>query len=280
MRVDCRFRIPHLPRLASAPVPPDLPFAVQSPHLGSIEYTGHADDLRSHLQSQHVNLWVIRHGETAANVAGPKWNPILAGQSETPLTEHGRQEARQAAGQLYQDLGGDAWLRQAAANPARLPVIYAGPLSRARQTAQATVDYLQDRAKALGLPALPLAIQSEQRLTEIGFGRFEMRHGLSLMLHHPIFALTYNVAAGLGEDFLHRFPGGESRMDVMARVQSFLEDVAQQNAGRTVLLFSHNETIDGAEALLHEARQRRSGALRARMIPNATPCDTTPYRLV
>jgi broad specificity phosphatase PhoE len=263
--------------LQEVPIAPGLPYRVQSHKSGAIEYQGSGEtDLHRLLKESGVRIFTIRHGETEANAAAPLYNSLLAGQVETPLTATGEAEARQAAAQLYDDLGGDKWL--ASADVSKLPVIYAGPLSRAQKTAQATVDYLTAQVDRLNQAGRigdaqademnkALAIRTDPRLTEISFGAYEMHHGLDLAAHHPEFAVDYVAHTGKGIDFLHRFPKGEARMDVMARVDGFLRDVAQRDKGRTVLLFSHNETIDCAQAMM----QSGAGTLRAHLTANASP---------
>ena len=56
---------------------------------------------------------------------------MIRGQVETPLTAKGRQQAAAAAEQLLAQLGGEAWLQRASADPSQLPVIYSSPLARA-----------------------------------------------------------------------------------------------------------------------------------------------------
>ena len=73
-------------------------------------------------------LYIVRHGQTVANV-----QQRYAGQSETPLTEQGMQDAK-AAGQAAQALG--------------LDVIISSPLSRAHDTAKiiaAEIDYPEEK---------------------------------------------------------------------------------------------------------------------------------------
>ena len=76
----------------------------------------------------------------------------------------------------------------------------------------------------------------------------------------------------LGIDFVHRFPGGESRCDVLLRVDSFLDHVATHHPGRTVLIFAHMRTIAMAQQDLGQM-PLEDGKMRevTRHIRNATP---------
>jgi broad specificity phosphatase PhoE len=84
---------------------------------------------------------LVRHGQTASSA-----RRAYSGRSDIPLTDTGREQARQAARQLA-GAGVDA--------------VVTSPLVRARDTAQAIAD-------ATGAP---LAV--DERLTEIDYGAFE-----------------------------------------------------------------------------------------------------------
>lgn len=81
-------------------------------------------------------FWFLRHGETVANAAG-----VIAGALDTPLTALGRQQAAQAADHLVGQ---------------GIAAIWASPLVRARDTAQAVAD-------RLGLPVQLLDDLAERR---------------------------------------------------------------------------------------------------------------------
>jgi len=84
---------------------------------------------------------------------------------------------------------------------------------------------------------------------------------------------------GKGVDFIHTFPHGESRSNVIQRVDHFLQDVAAHDKGRTIVLFCHLETIVAAQTILGKT-QIDNGRLRvnAAEIKNATPIALTQWQ--
>ena len=84
---------------------------------------------------------LVRHGQTASSARS-----AYSGRSDIPLTDAGREQARQAAQQLV-GAGVDA--------------VITSPLIRARDTAQAIAD-------ATGAP-----LTVDERLTEVDYGAFE-----------------------------------------------------------------------------------------------------------
>lgn len=89
-------------------------------------------------------LYFVRHGQSEMNVA-----QRFAGSTDTPLTELGRQQAKDA-GKIAQDLG--------------LDLIISSPSSRALETAQII-------AKEIGYPVE--AIQTSKLLMEQDYGTLE-----------------------------------------------------------------------------------------------------------
>lgn len=256
---------------AVAPAPLErgsLPRGMVEVGGGAVRYGPGAGALRSRLEERGVSLVGLRHGQTEMN-ARPA--PVLCGQNETPLTPHGRAQAATAARQIFEELGGDDILSR----PELLPVIYSSPLSRARDTAQALLDLVAERAAALGVEAPALPVVADERLLEIHFGSCEMSTVAEFRADRPEFARTWDSFDGEGVNFMERFPGGESRADVVNRVSSFLEDVARRHPRRTVVTVCHQETLVAARAALGLARTAE-GKLRA---DAPTVLNATPMRL-
>jgi probable phosphoglycerate mutase len=139
-------------------------------------------------------LYFIRHGETDWNAEGR-----LQGQTEIPLNARGR---RQAAGLAASIMSG----RLEGVDRARfadLP-IYSSPMERARQTLDILMEALGARASAP---------QLDDRLKEIGFGRWEGRTWREIVQAEP-------DSAAERERNKWNFvpPGGESYADVERRV--------------------------------------------------------------
>ena len=258
--------------LESTPLPPGLGLKEVDKAQGSLAYAG-PPALRNRLEVAAVKLIGLRHGQSESNAEGQTGPPIVSGQSESPLTAKGREQAAQAAQQLYQQLGGDPWLQQAAQDPSKLPVVYSSTLSRASDTAQALVDLVDQRSQELGTP-VHLPVWPERRLLEMHFGRYEQKPVSQFVKEHPVMAANWDSRRGKGVDFQHRFPEGESRLDVMIRVASLLDEVAEKHKGRTVLLVCHQETLVGVRTALGLSRQR-DGRIRSdsQEIQNAVPIN-------
>ena len=226
---------------------------------GSISPGLESKRIETELDEYSVKLIAVRHGQSQVNAQAEELGaPILCGQTDSPLTSKGAAQAELAADKLYAELGGDNWLQQSAAHPKSLPKIFCGPLTRARQTAQATSTLITARAQQMARVGLLTAQQAtlvaaavqpevDERITEMNYGVYEQRPLAQLQQEQPEFARRWDGYKGQGIDFLHRFPEGESRSDVMLRVGSFLEDLPRRYAGRTVIMFSHLEAIAAAQ---------------------------------
>lgn len=225
------------------------------------------------LEKLGVQLIGVRHGESEANASGG--GAILSGRGDSPLTAKGRQQAREAAAKLFEEMGGVNWLARAANNPQNLPVLLASPLCRAYDTALALRDLLVAEAEKLPLTAQQLdnvrhlAVEKDADLQEINFGQCEGLNAKDVAQTYPNF--------GKGVDFTHRFPGGEAGLDVMERMDAFLNRVEERHAGRTVIFFGHTMSLGLGQVLLGELAHNDKGCLfvdRSK-IPNATPIRLT-----
>ena len=102
-------------------------------------------------------LYIMRHGKTDWNTLGK-----LQGRTDIPLNDEGRAMAEKARTE-YRDVHFD--------------VCYCSPLSRAKETAEI---FLKGRE----IPILP-----DDRLVEMGFGRYEGMEGVSTDPDCPISVL-------------------------------------------------------------------------------------------
>ncbi len=127
-------------------------------------------------------------------------NRLFCGRSDIPLAEEGKAQLPALAE------------RSKALN---IDVIISSPLRRALETAGAV-------ANAKGLP-----IVEDSRLTERDFGIFE----------------GTDFDAGGDEiyrgNFACRYPGGESYLDVAARVFSFLDEIKEKYENKDVMIVTH-----------------------------------------
>lgn len=153
-----------------------------------------------------TTLSLIRHGETPWNVEGR-----YQGQLDPPLTERGRQQAREAARRLA---------------PIGFDVIYSSDLARARQTAEALAD------------VTGLRIHVEPRLREINQGEWQG------VLIDEIRARWPAALDGWERDpWQYHPPGGERLEEVQARVFAAIDEIAARHPRGTVAVFTHKLPI-------------------------------------
>lgn len=138
-------------------------------------------------------FYLVRHGETEWNVAGR-----YQGAKDSPLTERGREQARQTGRKLASiDTGSSPLLA------------YVSPLGRAVQTA------------ALIAESLPLDIRVEPRLAEISAGDWDGMSMYEIDMEFP------GALGGSGpHDWYFLGPGGETFEAAFDRVSSWLGDAA------------------------------------------------------
>lgn len=169
-------------------------------------------------------LWLVRHGQTDWNVEGR-----YQGQSDIPLNETGRAQARALAEQ---------WAGQ------KFEALYSSDLKRAYET-----------ACILGA-RLNLKVQVDPSLREICQGEWE---GLQVQCIAQRYQAEVTRMHGNRQDF--RAPGGESVTEVGQRMAQAADRIAQTHPHGGVLIVSHgmsvstlyclSQAISLAEAYLH-----------------------------
>ena len=146
---------------------------------------------------------LVRHGQT-------EWNRVerFRGRADIPLNATGLEQARLTAERIAA-----RWTPTA---------IYASPLQRARQTAEA-------------IGALTaLAVQPHQGLLDIDFGQCQGLTSAEARGRWPDV-----VDAWYGHPALARFPGGERLADVRARGSAAIAELSLRHPGATVVLVGH-----------------------------------------
>jgi 2,3-bisphosphoglycerate-dependent phosphoglycerate mutase len=173
-------------------------------------------------------LILIRHGQSAANVAFPEADArgavehglSVSRDAEVPLTELGVTQA-EAVGRWLAGLPAD-----------QVPeVAITSPYVRAVETWRIAAE-----TSGLDLPA-PV---TDDRLVDRLLGDLEMMTRAAVERDHPDHAR--DVAAAGGQR-LYRPPGGESFADMAVRIGGFLEDLAQKQAGRRVVVVAHDAVV-------------------------------------
>ena len=144
-------------------------------------------------------LLLVRHGESEGNR-----DRTFTQHTDVPLTAQGRTQARAAALRMAEHF-----------RPARL---VSSPYARARQTAE-----------ILG-EVLGLSVEIEAALREQSFGVFAGQ---------PYETLLNDAAYHEGPRWNWRPEGGESLVDVYARVVHAVERIARDGAGQDVVVVSH-----------------------------------------
>lgn len=170
-------------------------------------------------------LWLVRHGQSAGNVARDAADAVGAHRIElngrdvdVPLSPMGEQQARA--------LG--AWFARGGEQP---DIMLVSPYLRAQQTAGLF------RA-AGGCPA-QAALCVDERLREKEFGILD---GLTTAGVRAILPDQAEFRRVLGK-FYHRPPGGESWVDVVFRLRSLMDTVALHHAGKRVMIVAHQVVV-------------------------------------
>jgi broad specificity phosphatase PhoE len=189
-----------------------------------------------------ARLWVVRHGQSAGNVArdaataaGRATIDIAMRDVDVPLSELGEQQAR-ALGKWFADLP----------ESERPEVVLASPYVRARQTALAICD-------AGGVAAGTKGIVIDERLREREFGILDRLTSAGIRKKFPEQA---EHRALLGK-FYHRPPGGESWADVILRLRSALDTVSLHHADRRVTIVCHQVVLLCLRYILEEMDEAR-----------------------
>lgn len=141
-------------------------------------------------------VYFVRHGQTVWNVENK-----ICGATESPLTEYGRQQARELAEKILSE-------------KIHFDEILCSPLSRAKDTAEII-------SQVTGIPC-----REEIRLFEQNFGKWEgtPRNGEAFKEAKADFASSYG--------------GGESMLRLCQRIYNLLDELKSCN--KTYLLVAHN----------------------------------------
>ena len=179
-----------------------------------------------------TTLCLIRHGETAWNA-----EKRLQGHTDIPLNSHGVSQARQMA-QALKKTG------------LAFDVLYSSDLKRAADTANAIEELFGIQASI------------DDALRERHFGALQ---GLAISEAPLVQPAIWQ--AHVSRDLEHDLGGGESILQFATRVQSVLDNIAQEHAGKTILMVSHGGTLD---MMYRIASQQALRSERVASVPNAS----------
>lgn len=153
-----------------------------------------------------TTLLLVRHGTTDANVRVPY---ILQGSSiDLPLNPNGQNQAERVANFLA---------------PFSIQHVYASPLRRADQTAQAIATRHS------------LNVQTLAEITECHVGVWEGKDWDTIKVEHPA-----EYAAFHRDPSITPYLGGESYADVLRRSLPTVTRLLEQHAGETIVIVAHN----------------------------------------
>jgi broad specificity phosphatase PhoE len=205
-------------------------------------------------------LWVVRHGQSAGNVArdaaeaaGLAMIDIEERDIDTPLSELGQRQAR-ALGEWFGRLP-----------DARRPeVLLCSPYVRARQTAKLVLE-------TSGLKDGGVRLRVDERLREKEFGITDRLTHFGIKQKYPELS---EQRSHVGK-FYFRPPGGESWCDVILRLRSLLEMVTREHCGERVLVVGHQVIVNCMRYLIECLDEEQILAIdRLADVPN---CGVTSY---
>lgn len=158
-----------------------------------------------------TEIWLIRHGET-------DWNRArrLQGWQDTPLNDHGVNQARHLAERLHHDARNGAF-----------DALYSSDLQRTLRTAEPAA------------ARLDLRVRPEPGLRERCYGVLEGVTMDLLDIEQPEAA-----AAWKSREPDRVLDGGETLRQFHNRIVATIDDIAERHEGGRVLVFTHGGVLD------------------------------------
>jgi broad specificity phosphatase PhoE len=212
-------------------------------------------------------LWIVRHGQSAGNVARDAAE--LGGLATIELAHRDVDVPLSPLGELQSDALG-AWFA-GLPREQRPNVVLSSPYVRARQTADRVLDALQDPADRRRPDDPAIACVRDERLREKEFGILDRLTPLGIRARYPELA-EQRVHVG---KFYFRPPGGESWCDVILRLRSFLDMLTREYRSDRVLVVAHQVIVNCLRYLLERLDEAQILAIdRLGDVPN---CAITSY---
>ena len=180
-----------------------------------------------------ITLILVRHGQSIGNLLD-----LYCGQTDYDLSEKGELHAKLTAAYLKEHYSIDK--------------IYASDLTRAYRTAEET-------ARLFDLP-----IQKVPAMRELSAGCWEGQNAGDIIVNN--FEL-YNQWRSGGDVCPE---GAETHKQLRQRVHAFLDQVLEQDDGKTVAIFSHWCPIHRAVHRLWDQSPDTTGRLTDVMLPNGS----------
>jgi broad specificity phosphatase PhoE len=205
-------------------------------------------------------IWVVRHGESAGNVARDKAEAaglhtidIPTRDVDVPLSALGERQSA-ALGQWFGKMSPKEWPN----------VVLVSPYTRARETARRVLE-------SAGIDRDDITYTVDERLREKEFGVFDRLTRLGVQEKFPEQAAARTV---LGK-FYHRPPGGESWCDVILRLRSVIDTITRDYRRERVLVVAHQVIVLCFRYLLERLTEEEILAIdHAQEVAN---CSVTAY---
>ena len=156
-----------------------------------------------------MKIILIRHGESVANK-----NDIIQGHQDFPLTDFGKQQAKEAADYLL-------------SNNFSVDKIYSSDLVRAKETAE----IIGEKLKING-------IVFDSRLREFNLGIFQGRKNYEMSDEEK------KLLQSCWKDHTKRVPEGENVMEMKTRVKSIFDEIISSNPDNsTIVIIGHGGSL-------------------------------------
>ena len=211
-----------------------------------------------------ARLWIVRHGQSAGNVARDHAHANGLGEIDldlrdvdVPLSPLGHEQSR-ALGVWFAAMPTDE----------RPTVVLSSPYVRARQTAEAIA---AAGGLAGGASGEPEALCVDERLREREFGVLDRLTSRGIEARFPDQA---EARRRLGK-FYHRPPGGESWCDVILRLRAALDTLSLHHRGERVLVVGHQVVVLCLRYLLEGLTEAEVLAIDAE--GDVANCGVTTY---
>ena len=206
-------------------------------------------------------LWLVRHGESAGNVArdaaeaaGMPRIDIAQRDIDVPLSALGERQAR-ALGRWIGGLPEEE----------RPTVLLTSPYLRARTTTHLALE-------SAGITPDEITLVIDERLREREFGILDGLTRVGIEQRYPDQAA---LRSAIGK-FYHRPPGGESWCDVILRLRSVIDTITREFRQERVVIVCHQVIVLCFRYLLERMTEEEILAIdRAHEIAN---CAVTAYR--
>jgi broad specificity phosphatase PhoE len=206
-----------------------------------------------------ATLWIIRHGESAANlsshqaeISGALEIPLPTRDMDTPLSPLGETQAA-ALGVWFSGV-----------KHIRPDIILCSPYLRTRQTLDALI---------VGWPKdnQPI-VRFDERLRERERGIFDglTKAGVAQRLPEQAAERAFKGK------FYHRAPGGESWCDVVQRLRNVVEYILHRHAGKRVAIITHEVVIYCLRYIIEELDEAQILKIDAER--DLCNCSVTEYK--